>query len=156
MNKWDLEEERGSRLAELKEMQERLLPQLSGAPLITLSAITGRGLERLREAVLEMHRVWNIRITTAKLNQWLSARVASHPPPAPSGRRIKMKFMTQVKPRPPSFVVNCSKPEDLPESYSRFLVNGLRQDFGLKGVPIRLHMRKGENPYADKKKPRGH
>lgn len=156
VNKWDLEEERGSRLAELKEMQERLLPQLSGAPLITLSAITGRGLERLREAVLEMHRVWNIRITTAKLNQWLSARVASHPPPAPSGRRIKMKFMTQVKPRPPSFVVNCSKPEDLPESYSRFLVNGLRQDFGLKGVPIRLHMRKGENPYADKKKPRGH
>ncbi|QIE54534.1 ribosome biogenesis GTPase Der [Pikeienuella piscinae] len=156
INKWDLEEARGARLAELKEMQERLLPQLSGAPLVTVSALTGRGLDRLRGAVLDMHAVWNKRVTTAKLNQWLGARVEAHPPPAPSGRRIRLRYMTQIKARPPSFIVSCSKPEDLPASYSRFLVNGLRQDFGLKGVPIRLSMRKGENPYADKKKPRGH
>ncbi|WP_340108567.1 ribosome biogenesis GTPase Der [Pikeienuella sp. HZG-20] len=156
VNKWDLEENRGARLAELKEMRERLLPQLSGAPLVTVSALTGRGLDRLRAAVLEMHANWNLRVPTAKLNQWLAARVAAHPPPAPSGRRIKLKYMTQIKARPPSFIVSCSKPEDLPESYSRFLINGLRQTFGMKGVPIRLNMRKSENPYADKKKPRGH
>ena len=156
VNKWDLEEEKQTRLADLKEMQERLLPQLSGAPLITLAAITGRGLERLREAVEEMHRVWNIRLTTAKLNNWLLAKTQGHPPPAPSGRRIRLRYMTQVKARPPSFMISCSKPEDLPESYTRFLVNGLRKDFGMKGVPIRIAMRKGDNPYAGKKKPRGH
>ncbi|MEM7546715.1 MAG: ribosome biogenesis GTPase Der [Pseudomonadota bacterium] len=156
VNKWDKEMDKQGRLKELKEMLERLLPQLSGAPLITVSALTGRGLERLREAVLEMYEAWNTRITTAKLNQWLGARTQAHPPPAPGGRRIRLRYMTQVKARPPTFMVSCSKPEDLPESYSRFLVNGLRQDFGLKGVPIRLDMRKGENPFADKKKPRGH
>ncbi|MEO0362451.1 MAG: ribosome biogenesis GTPase Der, partial [Pseudomonadota bacterium] len=137
------------------EMQERLLPQLSGAPLVTLSALTGRGLDRLREAVEDMAAVWSRRVPTAKLNDWLAAKTQAHPPPAPGGRRIRLRYMTQAKTRPPSFMVSCSKPEDLPESYSRFLVNGLRQDFGLKGVPIRLSMRKGENPYADKKKPRG-
>ncbi|MEX2520775.1 MAG: ribosome biogenesis GTPase Der [Paracoccaceae bacterium] len=156
VSKWDLEPDRGTRLAALKEMLERHLPQLSGAPLITVSAITGRGVDRLREAVLEMSEAWNRRIATAKLNQWLIARVAQHPPPAPGGRRIRLRYMTQVKARPPSFMISCSKPEDLPESYSRFLVNGLRQDFGLKGVPVRLTLRKNENPFADKKKPRGH
>ena len=156
VNKWDLVDDKQDRLKDLKEMQERLLPQLSGAPLITLAAITGRGLERLREAVEEMHRVWNIRLTTAKLNNWLLAKVQGHPPPAPGGRRIRLRYMTQVKARPPSFMVSCSKPEDLPESYTRFLVNGLRKDFGMRGVPIRMAMRKGDNPYADKKKPRGH
>lgn len=156
VNKWDLETERSARLAELREMCERLLPQLSGAPLITLSARTGRGLERLREAVLEMSAVWNTRLTTAKLNQWLAARTEAHPPPAPGGRRIRLRYMTQVKARPPSFIISCSRPDALPESYSRFLVNGLRADFGMRGVPIRLDMRKGENPYANKKKPRGH
>lgn len=130
------------------------MPQLSGAPLVTVSSLTGRGLDRLREAVLKMHGVWNERVTTARLNQWLAAKTAAHPPPAPSGRRIRLRYMTQIKSRPPSFIVSCSKPEDLPESYSRFLVNGLRQDFGLQGVPIRLSMRKNENPYADKKKRR--
>ncbi|MEL7462626.1 MAG: ribosome biogenesis GTPase Der [Pseudomonadota bacterium] len=156
VNKWDLVEDKQERLKELKEMQERLLPQLSGAPLITLAAITGRGLERLREAVMSMHEIWNMRLTTAKLNNWLLAKVQGHPPPAPSGRRIRLRYMTQVKARPPSFMVSCSKPEDLPESYTRFLVNGLRKDFGMRGVPIRIAMRKGDNPYADKKKPRGH
>ncbi len=156
VNKWDAVTNKQELLRDLKEKQERLLPQLSGAPLVTVSALTGRGIDRLREAVLEMHEAWNIRITTAKLNQWLEARVQAHPPPAPSGRRIRLRYMTQVKARPPTFMVSCSRPEDLPTSYSRFLVNGLREVFGMKGIPIRLSMRKGENPYADKKKPRGH
>ncbi len=156
VNKWDAAENKQALLRDLKEKQERLLPQLSGAPLITVSALTGRGLERLREAVLEMHAAWNIRVPTAKLNQWLEARLQAHPPPAPSGRRIRLRYMTQVKSRPPSFMVSCSRPEDLPASYSRYLVNGLRDAFAMKGVPIRLAMRKGDNPYADKKKPRGH
>ena len=155
VNKWDVEADKQGRLKELKEMQERLLPQLSGAPLITISALTGRGLERLRDAIVEMHDVWNMRVTTAKLNNWLIAKTQGHPPPAPGGRRIRLRYMTQVKARPPSFMVSCSKPEDLPESYTRFLVNGLRKDFGMRGVPIRLAMRKNENPYEGKKKPRG-
>ena len=156
VNKWDAAANKQELLRDLKEKQERLLPQLAGAPLITVSALTGRGLERLREAVLEMHAAWNIRVTTARLNQWLEGRLQAHPPPAPSGRRIRLRYMTQVKSRPPSFMVSCSRPEDLPESYSRYLVNGLREAFDMKGVPIRLSMRKGDNPYADKKKPRGH
>ncbi|MDG1207642.1 MAG: ribosome biogenesis GTPase Der [Paracoccaceae bacterium] len=156
INKWDAAANKQELLRDLKEKQERLLPQLSGAPLITVSALTGRGLDRLREAVLEMHEAWNIRIPTAKLNQWLAARTQAHPPPAPSGRRIRLRYMTQIKSRPPTFMVSCSRPEDLPTSYSRFLVNGLREVFGMKGIPIRLSMRKGENPFAEKKKPRGH
>jgi GTP-binding protein len=147
VNKWDLETEKQGRLRELREAFERLLPQLKGAPLVTVSAKTGKGLDRLREAVLAMHAIWNVRVTTAKLNAWLAAQTAAHPPPAPSGRRIKLRYMTQVKARPPSFVAFCNKPEDLPASYTRYLVNGLRRDFGLDGVPIRFGYRKSENPY---------
>lgn len=155
INKWDIAEDKQVLLKKLKQKLDLHLPQLSGAPLITISALTGRGLERLREAVLEMESIWNTRFPTAKLNRWLEAKVQAHPPPAPSGRRIRLRYMTQIKARPPSFMVSCSRPEDLPESYTRFLVNGLRSDLGMKGVPIRLAMRKGENPFADKKKPRG-
>jgi GTP-binding protein len=98
-----------------------------------------------------MHRVWNIRVTTAKLNQWLGEVIEQHPPPAVSGRRLKLRFMTQVKARPPSFVAWTTRPDALPASYVRYLVNGLRTAFGLKGVPIRLALRKGENPYVKKR-----
>ncbi len=148
--KWDLVEGRPARLRALREQFERLLPQLRGAPLVPVSALTGKGLERLREAILETHRVWNTRISTGRLNRWLAGAVEAHPPPAVSGRRVKLRFMTQVKARPPSFVAWCSRPEALPESYLRYLVNGLRDAFGLAGVPIRLALRKGENPYARK------
>ncbi len=151
VSKWDLVEDKPGRSRELREMLERLLPQLNGAPLVPVSAVTGRGLDRLRDAILEMHRVWNQRISTANLNRWLIEAVEQHPPPAASGRRIRLRFMTQVKARPPSFVAWCSKPEALPESYVRYLVNGLRDSFGLKGVPIRFALRKGENPYAPKR-----
>lgn len=155
VSKWDVEPDRGPRLAVLREMTERMLPQLAGAPLVTLSALTGRGLDRLRDAVFAMDAVWNTRVPTAKLNQWLGAKTSQHPPPAPGGRRIRLRYMTQPKARPPTFMISCSNPDDLPDSYRRFLVNGLREDFGLKGAPIRIEFRKADNPFAGRKpKPR--
>jgi len=153
VNKWDLEDDKQEKLSDLKEMFERLLPQLRGAPLVTVSALTGRGLDRLHAAILKAHDVWNRRVTTAKLNQWLGAMIESHPPPAPGGKRIKMRYATQVKTRPPGFVVMCSHPEDVPESYKRYLVNGLRADFDMPGTPIRLTLRgQGDkNPFKDRK-----
>lgn len=148
INKWDAVPDRDRERRRLLELSERLLPQLKGVPLVTLSGLTGRGLDRLRTAIEAQHRLWNQRIPTAKLNDWLAAMLEAHPPPAPSGRRIKLRFMTQAKTRPPGFVVFCSRPDALPESYTRYLVNGLRADFGLKGVPLRLHLRKPDNPYA--------
>lgn len=154
VNKWDLEEHRQDKLRDLKEAFERLLPQLRGAPLVTVSAKTGRGLDRLHAAILKAHDVWNRRVPTATLNRWLTGMLEAHPPPAPGGRRIKLRYMTQVKTRPPGFVVMCSLPEKLPESYSRYLVNGLRESFDMPGTPIRLHMRSqaAANPYKDRKK----
>ena len=154
INKWDVEPEKQAKLKELKEQFERLLPQLRGAPLVTVSAKTGRGLDRLQEAILKAHEVWNRRITTAQLNRWLTGMLEQHPPPAPGGRRIKMRYMTQVKTRPPGFVVMCSHPDMLPESYSRYLVNGLRIDFDMPGTPIRLTFRSqaDKNPYKNNTK----
>jgi len=154
VNKWDIEEEKQEKLRDLKESFERLLPQLRGAPLVTVSAKTGRGLDRLHAAILRAHDIWNRRVTTAQLNRWLVGMLEQHPPPAPQGKRIKMRYMTQAKTRPPGFVVMCSHPDKMPDSYSRYLVNGLREDFDMPGTPIRLHMRgQGDkNPYKGKKK----
>ena len=154
VNKWDLEDEKQEKLKALREAFERLLPQLRGAPLVTLSAKTGKGLDRLRAAVEKASEVWNRRVPTAKLNRWLEGQVAAHPPPAPGGRRIKLRYMTQTRTRPPGFVVMCSNPQKLPDSYTRFLINGLREDFDLPGTPVRLWMRSqaDANPYKDKKK----
>jgi len=154
VNKWDLEPAKQAKLNELREAFERLLPQLKGAPLVTVSAKTGRGLDRLHAAVLKAHEVWNRRVTTARLNQWLTGMLEAHPPPAPGGRRIKLRYMTQAKTRPPGFVVMCSHPDKLPASYTRYLINGLREDFDMPGTPIRLHLRSQaeKNPYKDKKK----
>ena len=153
VNKWDLEDEKQEKLAELKEMFERLLPQLRGAPLVTVSAKTGRGLDRLHDAIVRAHDVWNKRITTARLNSWLGAMTEAHPPPAPGGHRIKLRYMTQVKARPPGFVVMCSRPVEMPESYKRYLVNGLRDHFDMPGTPIRLFLRSqgNENPWKERK-----
>jgi GTP-binding protein len=147
VNKWDLAEHRGTLAATLREQFERLLPQLRGAPIVFLSALTGQGLDGLRTAIVKAHATWNTRIATAQLNRWLRAQVESHPPPAPLGRRIRLRYMTQVKSRPPTFALFCSLPEALPESYGRYLVNGLRETFGLDGTPIRLALRKGQNPF---------
>ncbi|XDA96912.1 ribosome biogenesis GTPase Der [Sulfitobacter sp. LCG007] len=154
VNKWDIEEDRQGKLAAMKEAFERLLPQLRGAPLVTVSALTGRGLDRLHAAIMQAYAVWNRRVSTAQLNRWLSGMVEQHPPPAPQGKRIKLRYMTQAKTRPPGFVVMCSHPEKVPESYTRYLVNGLRIDFDMPGTPIRLFMRgQGDrNPYKARRK----
>jgi GTPase len=148
VNKWDLVRERQSRLAELREMCQRLLPQIKGVSLVTLSAATGKGVDKLMGAVLDADAVWNKRLPTHALNDWLAAMVDAHPPPAPSGRRIKLRYMTQANARPPTFVAFCSQPKALPDSYVRYLVNGLRETFDLPGVPIRFNLRKGKNPYV--------
>ncbi|MDO9637471.1 MAG: ribosome biogenesis GTPase Der [Pseudotabrizicola sp.] len=153
VNKWDLEDEKQDKLAELKEMFDRLLPQLRGAPLVTVSAKTGRGLDRLHDAIRRAHDTWNKRITTNRLNTWLGAMTEAHPPPAPGGHRIKLRYMTQVKTRPPGFVIKCSRPEELAESYKRYLVNGLREHFDMPGTPIRLFFRSqaNDNPFKERK-----
>lgn len=153
VNKWDLEDEKQEKLAELKEMFERLLPQLRGAPLITVSAKTGRGLDRLHDAIRRAHDIWNKRITTARLNTWLGAMTEAHPPPAPGGHRIKLRYMTQVKARPPGFVIMCSRPDEMPDSYKRYLVNGLRDHFEMPGTPIRIMFRSqgDKNPFKERK-----
>ncbi|QEW20129.1 GTP-binding protein EngA [Marinibacterium anthonyi] len=155
VNKWDLEDDKNAKIRELRESFERLLPQLRGAPLVTLSARTGRGIDRLHAAINKAYEVWNRRVPTAQLNRWLGAMVEAHPPPAPQGKRIKLRYMTQAKTRPPGFVVMCSHPEKMPESYTRYLVNGLRVDFDMPGTPIRLTLRSqaSKNPYKGRKTP---
>jgi GTP-binding protein len=153
VNKWDLEDDKQEKLAELKEMFDRLLPQLRGAPLVTVSAKTGRGLDRLHDAIRRAHDVWNRRVPTARLNSWLGAMTEAHPPPAPGGHRIKLRYMTQAKTRPPGFVIKCSRPDELPDSYKRYLVNGLRDHFDMPGTPIRLFLRSqgDQNPFRERK-----
>lgn len=154
-NKWDIEDEKQDKLRLLKEECTRLLPQLRGVPVVTISAKTGRGMDRLRAAVEKQYRIWNRRVSTGKLNQWLEGMLSAHPPPAPNGRRIKLRYMTQAKTRPPGFVVMASHADKLPESYSRYLINGLRNDFDLTGIPIRLNFRSrtDKNPYKGRKAP---
>ncbi|MFZ5751113.1 MAG: ribosome biogenesis GTPase Der [Pseudomonadota bacterium] len=153
-NKWDLEEDKPQKLNALREAFERLLPQLRGAPLVTVSAKTGKGLDRLHDAILKAHDVWNRRVPTARLNQWLAAMTEAHPPPAPGGRRIRLRYMTQAKTRPPGFVIKTTHADQVPESYLRYLVNGLRQDFDMPGTPIRLMLRDqgATNPYKDRRR----
>ena len=153
VNKWDLEEDKQDKLKALLADFDRLLPQLRGAPLITVSARTGRGLDRLQQAIVRAHAVWNRRVGTSRLNTWLAAMTAAHPPPAPGGRRIKLRYITQAKTRPPGFVIKCSNPDALPDSYRRYLVNGLRESFDMPGTPIRLFLRDAgaANPFKDRK-----
>lgn len=151
LNKWDLIEDKNAKLAELREECERLLPQLRGIPLVTLSGLTGRNIDKLMQAIFEIERTWNSHVSTSRLNRWLAAMTESHPPPAVSGRRLKMRYMTQAKTRPPSFIIFASRPEVVPMSYQRYLINGLRESFDMPGTPIRLWLRGGKNPYADKK-----
>ncbi len=150
LDKWDLisDADRRVRLAELAEMAGRLLPQIAGVRLVPVSGLTGEGLDALLTAVAETHATWNRRVPTARLNRWLKGVVERHPPPAVAGRRIKLRYLTQPKARPPSFVAFCSRPDKLPDAYRRYIVNALRSDFNLAGVPIRLMLRRGENPYA--------
>ncbi|HWK14873.1 MAG TPA: ribosome biogenesis GTPase Der [Rhizobiaceae bacterium] len=153
-NKWDLIDNPQQMLAELREKTTRLLPQVRGLQAVPISGETGRGLDKLMEAVERTHRVWNRRISTGRLNRWLEGVIAHHPPPAVAGRRLKIKYITQVKTRPPGFVISCSRPEAMPDSYVRYLVNGLRDTFDMPGVPIRVALRAPDNPFASRAKKR--
>ena len=148
VNKWDAVADRGGRIGEIRDRLERSLPQLRGIPVRTLSALSGRGVERLLPTVFEIYEIWNGRVDTGPLNRWLAGTVDRHPPPIVDGRRLRLRYMTQIKTRPPTFALFASRPAAVPESYLRYLTNGLRDDFGLTGVPIRIALRKGRNPYV--------
>jgi len=148
INKWDLVGDPNKRLRELREECQRLLPQVKGVSLVPVSALGARGLDNLMRAIITADELWNRRLPTHALNQWLQDAVDAHSPPAVSGRRIKLRYITQANARPPTFIVFCSRPKALPDSYSRYLVNSLRESFDMPGVPIRLNLRKGANPYA--------
>jgi GTP-binding protein len=153
-NKWDLIEHPQQVLAELREKTERLLPQARGIQAVPVSAETGRGLDKLMDAVVRTHRVWNSRVSTGRLNRWLEGILAHHPPPAVAGRRLKIKYVTQAKTRPPGFVLSCSRPDAMPQSYIRYLVNNLRDAFDMPGVPIRMALRTSDNPFAGRARKR--
>jgi GTP-binding protein len=147
LDKWDTVVDRQKVRTEMQEKAKRLLPQLAGVELVPVSGVTGEGLDRLMATVVKANATWNRRAATAKLNRWLGEMVERHPPPAVSGRRLKLRYLTQTKTRPPTFVVFCSRPDVLPDAYKRYLVNALRTDFDLPGTPIRLILRKGDNPF---------
>tara|TARA_R100000049_G_C1937414_1_gene81322 strand:- start:998 stop:1561 length:564 start_codon:yes stop_codon:yes gene_type:complete len=150
VNKWDTVTDRQGTLKLIRDRLSISLPQVRGIPVITLSALSGRGVENLLPAVLEVYELWNTRISTARLNRWLEIMLEQHPPPMAKGRRLKIRYMTQVKARPPTFSLFMSARGELPESYLRYLANGIREDFNLPAVPIRIFPRTGKNPYADK------
>jgi GTP-binding protein len=148
VNKWDLVPGKQRRLADLRETVGQRLAQLPDLPVVPVSALAGTGLDRLEAAVFASYERWNRRVPTGALNRWLGEALERHTPPAARGRRIRIRFMTQPSSRPPTFVAFCSQPDALPRAYLRYLTNSLREAFDLPGVPIRLRLRKGDNPFA--------
>jgi GTP-binding protein len=148
ISKWDAADRQAVVLSKLREQADRALPQVRGAPLIGVSGLTGEGLDRLMQAIVEIHAVWNRRVPTNELNRWLADVLAAHPPPAVAGRRIRLNYLTQPKSRPPTFVLFCARADAVPAAYRRYLVNALREAFELPGTPIRLMLREKANPYA--------
>jgi GTP-binding protein len=147
-NKWDLVGDAAGARRGIEDRLERSLPQVRGLPVIKLSALDGRGMNRLMPAVLTAYERWNLRVPTPRLNRWLEEIQQQHPPPLSDGRRIRLRYLTQAKTRPPTFVLFASRIAALPDSYQRYLVNGLREAFGFAGLPIRLHLRTSKNPYV--------
>jgi GTPase len=148
LNKWDLVEAPQELFKKTAADLAESLSQAKDVPLLTVAGLTGKNLDKLIGAAFDVYAVWNSRVPTARFNRWLRAAVEANPPPAPGGRRIKLRYGTQMKTRPPSFLIWCNKPEDLPDSYKRYLMNDMRSKFKLPGIPIRLAFRKGANPYA--------
>ena len=149
VNKWDLVEDKNKLMADIRETVATKLSQAQGVSLVTLSARSGRGLDRLQQAVLHAHEIWNKRVATHKLNQWLDGALQRHAPPASKGRRIKIRYITQASARPPTFIAFCSQAGSLPKSYIKYLTNSLREAFDLPGTPIRLQLRQTHNPFVD-------
>ena len=148
VNKWDLVTDKVKTLRTLKARVDQLLPQWRGVPIVALSALAGEGLERLMPAVLQQHAIWNKRVATHRLNDWLEGMLERHSPPAPRGRRIKIRYMTQARTRPPTFAIFANQAGEIPGDYERYLINGLRDTFGFTGVPIRMRVKAHANPYA--------
>jgi GTPase len=149
LNKWDAVVDRSVTQRAIADRLEASMAQMKGIPVVTLSALTGAGLDKLLPVVRRAHEVWNTRLSTATLNRWFEQALARHPPPLVSGRRLKLRYITQAKARPPTFIVFGTRAERLPEGYQRYLVNGLREAFDLPGTPIRVQLRGTKNPYAD-------
>ena len=152
LSKWDLVEDKNAAMRKVNEIMEDILPDIRGLSIVTLSAKQGRGADKLMQAVLDAERKWNIRISTGKLNRWLEEAIQRNPPPAPSGRRIKIRYGTQVNARPPTFALFGNQLDKLPQSYQRYLMNGLRETLKLDGTPIRFALRGTKNPFEDKRK----
>jgi len=152
VNKWDLVERKPNLISGLRTDADHWLPQVKGAPVVAVSGMTGEGIDRLMKAIQEAYAVWNRRVPTAALNRWFEQAVSTNPPPAVSGRRLKLNYITQTKARPPSFVLFCSRADAVPQSYLRYLTNSLREAFDLPGTPIRITLREKANPFAHKRK----
>src|SRR5215472_13808565 len=152
VNKWDLRGQTAGAIGKLREQAEEKLTQLKGVPLVAVSGLTGEGLDRLMQAVIDAYRVWNKRIPTSALNRWFEHAVSAHPPPAISGRSLRLNYITQPKSRPPSFVVFCTRADAVPDAYKRYLLNSMREAFDLPGTPIRLALREKDNPYKGRAK----
>ena len=150
VNKWDIVGNQANATQRLRDRLEKSLPQVKGVPVVHISALHRRNLDKLLDAVFDVYDIWNKRVATSPLNDWLAAMTEAHPPPLARGRRIRIRYMTQIKTRPPTFALWVSQPTELSDAYLRYLENGLREDFGLPGVPLRLQLRKGRNPFAKK------
>ena len=147
-NKWDAVRDQQLASTQISDRLRTSLAQLRGLPVVQISGLHKKGLSKLLETTEDIYRVWNMRISTGRLNRWLETMLEAHPPPLVDGRRLRIRYMTQIKTRPPTFALFVSRPADLPESYLRYLTSGLRTNFGLRGIPIRMVMRKRENPFA--------
>ncbi len=152
VSKWDLVEAKGGQISQLRADADHWLPQVAGAPVVAVSGLTGEGVDRLMSAIVEAYAVWNKRVPTAALNRWFEHAIQANPPPAVSGRRLKLNYITQTKARPPSFVLFCSRADAVPQAYLRYLTNSLRESFDLPGTPVRITLREKANPFAHKRK----
>jgi GTPase len=152
VNKWDLMDSKPGQISALRGEVDHLLPQVRGVPVVAVSGLMGDGIDRLMDAIVQAYAVWNKRVATAALNRWFEQAVDANPPPAVSGRRLKLNYITQTKARPPSFVLFCSRADAVPQSYLRYLTNSLREGFDLPGTPVRITLREKANPFAHKRK----
>src|SRR5215468_577670 len=152
VNKWDLMEGKGGAISALRRDADHWLPQVKGVPIVAVSGLMGEGIDRLMSAIQEAYAVWNRRVPTSALNRWFEQAIQANPPPAVSGRRLKLNYITQTKARPPSFVLFCSRADAVPQAYLRYLTNSLRDAFDLPGTPVRITLREKQNPFAHKRK----
>ena len=152
VNKWDLVERKPNQISQLRTDADHWLPQVKGAPIVAVSGLMGEGIDRLMKGIEDAYAVWNRRVSTSALNRWFEQAVDANPPPAVSGRRLKLNYITQAKARPPSFILFCSRADAVPTSYLRYLTNSMREAFGLPGTPVRISLREKANPFAHKRK----